>query len=140
MKRADLSHSGNFLDHPTLAESPLPRLVREQQRLDARIGPRERELEPLIAKEKALRGQIDALLMQAGLGHLDAVTVNGLVVTHNKRRGQTKIDEAILVVGLTMAGVPEETVRKVLKAASTTSADVHFATVAPAKVALKKAA
>ena len=39
MKQKDF---GTYLNYPTLAASPLPKLVREQQRLDARIGPRER--------------------------------------------------------------------------------------------------
>jgi hypothetical protein len=107
--------------------------VRRQQRLDRIIGPLERELEPLVAQEKSLRKQIDTLLVAAGLGHLDRVTVNGFEVTHNKRKGVERLDQDVLALFLTAHGVDGELVAEAICQATDTGDDVIFATVRPEK-------
>lgn len=122
---------GTFLEHPALA--PLPTLVRRQRRLEAQIAPRSEVLEPLLEKEKQVRQQIDALLVQAGIGNAEGVTCNGYDVKHYRRDGQARINADTVIAQLVAAGVDRTLVETVLADATERSPEVLFATVKPMK-------
>jgi hypothetical protein len=110
---------GTFLKHPEL--DALPALVARQRKLAKRLAP----LKDVEAADKALRAEIDGLLMAAGLGKGDAVTCNGFTVKHNERIGQERINGAELLA----AGVAVETVT----ACTHRDETARFATVDPMK-------
>jgi hypothetical protein len=92
---------GAFTAFPKLAD--LPRLVRKQRRLEAKIAP----LEPLVDQEKVVRKTIDALLVDAGVGKSEGVECLGYEVCHNERAGASFINPDKLVLLLTGAGFTE---------------------------------
>lgn len=118
---------GTFTTYPALVD--LPPLVRKQRRLEAKILP----LEPLVKNEKHVRGQIDALLIAAGLKRGDSVTCNGYDVTHTGRAGQTSLNADALAILLVLGGVDPEFVDFALKASTETGEAPVWATVKPCK-------
>ena len=125
---------GTFTNYPVLVEA-LPPLVRKQRRLAQQIA----AVAAAVVDEKALRAQIDALLLAAGLKKSELVTCLGYDVRHNERDGQTSINEEKLVAQLVDAGIPERTAREILAYCTETGEPARFATVTPSKGAKVRA-
>jgi hypothetical protein len=83
--------TGTFANHPRLKKD-LPRLVKQQQAAYAKIA-----VDPQDVKaEKAIRGEIDALLIADDFANGDQVTCNGCVVTHVERAGSSRLDPELV--------------------------------------------
>lgn len=119
---------GDFTKVRGLKDSALPKLVRKQRRLEARIAAVAKDLED----EKETREQIDQLLQAAGVQKSEAVLCLGYEVAHNERAGRTAISRELLL----RAGVPAIDV----DFATETGQPAKFATVKPAKGAKVRAA
>lgn len=120
--------AGTYLRYPSLVD-PLPPLVRKQRRLAATIA----SVVQTVVDEKALRAEIDALLIAAGLKKSDVVTCAGYDVKHNERDGQKSINADILTEQLVAAGVDRDLVVTILVDSTETGEPSKFATVAPSK-------
>lgn len=107
----------------------LPPLVRKQRRLEAQIAP----IAPLVADEKAIRQQIDALLVAAAIAPSDGVTCLGYDVVHHTRKGQSTFNVEVLTAELVAAGLDKAVVAKILIDATETSDPPLWATVSPSK-------
>ncbi len=107
---------GTWNAYPALAD--LPALVRKQRTLEGKLVP----LKALEEDEKAVRAQIDALLVAAGV---DLVTCAGYDVTHHHRDGRRWINGDLLAA----AGVADETITL----ATVTGDPWSYATVKPSK-------
>jgi len=107
----------------------LPPLVRRQRQLEAKILP----LAPLVDDEKAVRQQIDALLVAAGIASNDGVTCLGYDVVHHARLGSARINADRLVEQLVAAKVDRALVLQVLADSTDTSEPSTWATVKPSK-------
>lgn len=107
----------------------LPPLVRKQRRLEAQILP----LSQLVEEEKKLRGDIDALLIKAGIANNDGVTCLGYDVAHHERKGQSRINEAMLIEQLVTHGIDRPVALKILVESTETGEPSAWATVKPAK-------
>lgn len=118
--------TGTYTTYPALAD--LPALVRLQRRLEAKIAP----LEPLMALEKDVRDQINALLLKAGFAKGEGVTCAGYDVVHHERAGRTTLNADTLRAN----GVPEIDIRFATEVGKASS----FATVRPMKGAKVRAA
>lgn len=118
---------GTYTQYPALA--PLPALVRRQRRLEGKIAP----LAPLVEDEKAVRKEIDALLLTAGLGKGDSVTCHGYDVTHVERVGTSRLNQDVLILNLVAAGVDQQLVIEMLAASTETGDPSMWATVKPTK-------
>lgn len=112
---------------PSLAG--LPALVRKQRRLEAKIVP----IAPLIEQEKAVRKDIDALLVTAGFARGEGVTCLGYDVTHRDRKGQSSLNPDKIVEQLVAAGVKRALVLKVLFESTETGDPAQWAEVKPSK-------
>jgi hypothetical protein len=123
-----MAADGTFLNYPALVE-PLPPLVRKQRRLAAAIA----LVAPAVVDEKAVRGQIDQLLVAAGLKKSEVVTCLGYDVRHNEKAGQSSINADKLTEKLVAAGMPERLVLEILAASTETGEPAKFATVTPSK-------
>ncbi len=119
---------GPHTKFPTLVDA-LPPLVKKQRTLAGKIA----QVALAVIDEKKIRGDIDALLVQAGLQKSDVVTCNGYDVRHNEKAGQTSINQDVLTEQLKAAGVAPEVVAAVLLAATETGNPALFATVTPSK-------
>jgi hypothetical protein len=119
---------GTFQNHPVLVEA-LPPLVRKQRRLAQKIAIVAQD----VKDEKDLRGQIDALLLKAGLKKSELVTCLGYDVRHNERDGQKSINADVLREQLVAEGVDRVIVDAVLLAATEIGEPSAFATVTPSK-------
>lgn len=120
--------AGTYLRYPSLVES-LPPLVRKQRRLAAVLA----AVLQHAKDEKALRGQIDVLLIAAGLQKSELVTCAGYDVKHNEKAGQSSINADILTEQLVAAGVDRDLVVKILVDSTETGEPSKFATVTPSK-------
>lgn len=118
---------GTFTTYPALA--PLPPLVRKQRTLEAKILP----LAGFVDDEKKIRGQIDALLIAAGLKRGESVTCNGYDVTHAGRSGSTALNVEAAEILLVLGGVDPEFVAFVLTTCLETGEAPVWATVKPSK-------
>ena len=116
--------TGTFTQHPTLA--PLLALVRKQRRLEAQLRP----LAHLEEEEKAVRAQIDELLVVAGVA---SVTCAGYDVVHNTRAGRESLNADKLKGLLIASGLDAEFVDQVIKEATDTGNPAQWATVRPMK-------
>lgn len=123
-----LMAEGTFTNHPSLVE-PLPPLVRKQRRLAQKIA----AVAADVVDEKAVRGQIDQLLVAAGLTKSELVTCLGYDVRHNERDGQTSINAEKLVAQLVETGMAERLARELLAYCTETGEPAKFATVTPSK-------
>jgi hypothetical protein len=121
--------TGTFANYPRLVKGDLPTLIMRQRRLASKIS----IVAPQIKEEKALREQIDELLVAAGLKKSDVVTCNGYDVRHNERDGQVSIDGYKLSERLVAGGVDRAFVNEVLEDCTETGAVAKFATVTPTK-------
>lgn len=118
----------SYARHPAL-KTALPPLVRKQRRLETQIAP----IEPLLEQEKAVRKEIDALLLKAGLAKGDTVTCLGYDVTHRERRGAESINETTLVNELEKLGLSVDAALSAIKASLDKADDPQWAEVKPSK-------
>jgi hypothetical protein len=118
---------GAYTSFPELAG--LPTLVRRQRRLEAQIV----TLGPLLEDEKAVRKEIDGLLVAAGFVKGQTVTCLGYDVTHIVRAGQSSISGESLIAHLLAAGVEERVAVAVLIKSTETGDPSTWATVKPSK-------
>ncbi len=121
--------TGTFARYPSLVET-LPPLIKKQRKLAAIIAKVPRETHD---EEKAVRGQIDALLLLAGLKKSDVVTCAGYDVRHNERDGQESLNSDKILEQLVAAGVDRDKVLQVLKDSTETGNPSKYATVDPTK-------
>jgi hypothetical protein len=120
-------NTGTYTQHPALAE--LPPLVRRQRTLEAQVV----ELAPIVDDEKAIRAQIDRLLVEAGLVAGDAVTCNGYDVMHHLRAGSHRLNQAVLIAQLVAGGVDRAFVDQAIAVSTETGDASTWATVKPSK-------
>jgi hypothetical protein len=126
--------AGTFLEYPSLVTS-LPPLVRKQRRLEGKIAP----LAPLVDEEKAVRAEIDLLLVAAGLAKGELVTCAGYDVTHVERVGTKRLNQDTLILKLVAAGLAKDFVIDILAASTETGDPFSWATVKPSKGAKVRA-
>lgn len=124
---------GTYTQYPALA--PLPALVRKQRRLEKKIAP----IEPLIEDEKAVRKEIDQLLLACKFGRGEGVTCYGYDVTHRDRKGQSSLNPDKIVEQLVAKGVDRALVLRVLAASTETGDPAQWAEVKPSKGAKVRA-
>jgi hypothetical protein len=123
-----LMATGTFANHPRLKKA-LPPLVKAQRALAAKIA-----VDPQDVKaEKAVRAQIDDLLVAAGFQHGDSVTCNGYDVAHHKRAGEDWVNPEKVTAELRAAGLPDDVIAELITATTDTTADALYATVTPSK-------
>lgn len=113
--------------YPALRD--LPALVKQQRTLEATIAP----LGQILDDEKAVRQQIDALLIEAGIEKNDGVTCVGYDVVHHERAGSTRINQERLIGELVAAGIDPDTADAFLTASTETGDPSAWATVKPSK-------
>jgi len=126
--------TGTFANHPTLIKV-LPPLVRKQRRLAGQIA----EVAQAVIDEKAVRADIDQLLVAAGLKKTELVTCNGYDVRHHERDGQSSINGDVLTEQLVAAGVDRDLVTATIANATDTGKPSAFCTVTPSKGAQVRA-
>jgi len=107
----------------------LPPLVRKQRRLEAQIV----SLAQVVKDEKALRQEIDALLIAAEIAPGDLVTCIGYDVRHKTRAGSSSLNEDVLTEQLVAAGVARELIEAVILASTETGDPAFWAEVKPSK-------
>jgi hypothetical protein len=107
----------------------LPPLVKKQRTLEAKIQP----LTAFVEQEKAVRADIDALLIKAKIPSNDGVVCNGYDVLHHERAGQTRINQGVLVAQLLAAGLTKARVEAILFEATERGDPSAWATVKPSK-------
>lgn len=107
----------------------LPPLVKKQRTLEARIV----KVAPDIEQEKAVRQEIDRLLVNAGIEKGDGVTCNGYDVVHVERAGTSRLNQDVLVEQLVSAGMAKRLVLEIIDACTETGDPSHWATVKPSK-------
>jgi hypothetical protein len=110
--------TGTYLAHPVLAG--LPALIFRQQELKAQMAP----LEALVAEEKAIRADIEALLIAAGVED-EKVTVGQFTISRTEVDGAEFLSEDLLLA----AGVDAD----IIKAAKDRHAAYSYASVRKAK-------
>jgi hypothetical protein len=126
--------TGTFTNFPSLVE-PLPPLVRKQRRLEATIV----AVAQAVKDEKAVRAEIDLLLVAAGLKKSELVTCLGYDVIHNEKKGQSSLNSDTLTELLVAAGVDRALVDQTLIASTETGDPSKFCTVKPSKGAKVRA-
>jgi len=126
--------TGTFTNHPTLIKV-LPPLVRKQRTLAGRIAVVAQD----VKDEKAVRADIDALLVAAGLQKGELVTCAGYDVKHNERDGAEFINGAVLTEQLAAAGVDRDLIGQTITNATETGKASAFCTVTPSKGAQVRA-
>jgi hypothetical protein len=119
---------GTFTAYPAL--KTLPPLVRKQRRLEARLGD---DHGPFEKQESAVRKDIDALLVAAGLGQGDFVTCNGYDVTRRGQKGRTSINALMLLETLIIAGLTREEAYGLILEATDTGDPSTWSEVKPSK-------
>lgn len=107
----------------------LPALVRKQRRLEASLVP----FKPIEEEEKAIRQEIDQLLVGAGLKTGEAVVCLGYEVAHNERRGRVSLNQDQFVEKLVAGGVDRDFAMQALAESMETGDPSSFASVKPAK-------
>jgi hypothetical protein len=117
----------DFAAYSALAD--LPPLVRKQRALEATIVP----LAAALEAEKAIRKDIDALLVDAGIVAGDGVTCLGYDVVHHVRSGSTHLYADVLTEQLVAAGVDRALVVHLIGEATETGDPSAWATVKPSK-------
>jgi hypothetical protein len=108
---------------------PLPALVRKQRRLEGKISP----LEHLVDQEKAVRKDIDVLLLAEGFTRGEGVICNGYDVVHRDRKGQTSLDPVKLFDELVKNGVDELVAAQCITDATDTGDPPQWAEVKPSR-------
>jgi len=79
--------TGTFTNHPHLVKD-FPRLLKEQRRLAKLIAVDPKD----VKQEKAIRGDMDALMVADNFTNGETVTCDGAVITHHVRAGQARLD------------------------------------------------
>jgi hypothetical protein len=115
---------GTFTAYPALAD--LPPLVRRQRQLETKILP----FAPLVDEEKAVRKDIDALLIAA---EVDVVTCNGYDVAHISRKGTERLNQEAFVARQVARGNDRATLEADLAASTDVGDPSGWATVKPSK-------
>lgn len=123
-----MSPTGTYLQYPTLLD-PLPGLVRKQRRLEATIA----KVSQSVKDEKAVRGEIDQLLVAAGLQKSELVTCAGYDVRHNERDGASSLNPEKVTEQLAAAGVAVELIAQVIMDSTETGSPAVFCTIKPSK-------
>jgi len=119
----------DFTEYDTLEET-LPPLVRKQRRLEAQIV----LLVPLAEEEKALRKEIDGLLVAAGIDKGDGVQCLGYDVCHVERVGTSRLNQDALIAELvTNGGLRREWVDAMILRITEVGDPSSWATVKPSK-------
>jgi len=129
-----MSTTGTYIQYPSLVD-PLPPLVRKQRRLEAKLAAVAQDEKD----EKAVRAEIDQLLMAAGLKKSELVTCAGYDVRHNERDGHTALNVEKVTEQLIAAGVAPELVAQVLMESTDTGPPALFCTIKPSKGARVRA-
>lgn len=119
------------------ALEPLPPLVRKQRRLEAKLYD---EKGSFVEQEKAVRKDIDALLLAAGLQKGEGVGCLGYDVVHRERAGQSSIDGDKLLELLVAGGVERVFAARAISEATNTGDPAKYAEVKPSKGAKVRAA
>jgi hypothetical protein len=117
----------DYAAYPPLAD--LPPLVRKQRRLEAKLLP----LTPILEDEKAVRKEIDALLVKAGITKGDGVTCLGYDVVHMERVGTSRLNQDVLIEKLVARGVDRTLVLDVIAFSTETGDPSTWAVVKPSK-------
>ena len=125
---------GTYIQHPTLVD-PLPPLVRKQRRLAKAIA----VVAQAVKDEKAVRQDIDVLLLAAGLKKSELVTCAGYDVRHHEKAGQESLNADTITASLIAAGVAPELVAQVLMDSTETGQLSVYCTVTPTKGAQVRA-
>jgi len=123
-----MSATGTFTQYPSLVET-LPPLVRKQRRLEGQIA----KVAQATKDETAVRGEIDQLLVAAGLEKSELVTCAGYDVRHNVREGNSSLNADKITEQLAAAGVDRGLVAQVLADSTEIGNPALFATVKPSK-------
>jgi hypothetical protein len=126
--------TGTYTQYPTLVEA-LPPLVRKQRRLERKLAAVAEDEKD----EKAVRAQIDQLLLAAGLQKSELVTCAGYDVQHNERDGRSSLNPEMVSAQLIAAGVAPELVAQVIMDSTETGHPALFCTVKPSKGAQVRA-
>lgn len=108
---------------------PLWPLVNKQRQLEAKILP----FAPLVDQEKAIRQDINDLLIKAGIAKGDGVTCHGYDVVHVERVGSTRLNQDMLASYLIQFGMPAQEVQEMIAACTETGEPSTWATVKPSK-------
>jgi len=120
------TNSGSYTRYPALAD--LPPLVRRQRKFEALLG---NEDGAYADQEKAVRKQIDSLLVDAGLVQGDVVTCNGYDVVRRGQKGRSSINVERLVESLVNAGLERASVLSLVLSATDTGDPSSWAEVKP---------
>lgn len=120
--------TGTYSRYSALVDA-LPPLVRKQRRLESDLA----AFETTQEQEKAVRADIDALLVQAGLASGELVTCHGYDVKHNERSGRRSLNDQTLVELLVAGGVDRAFIEGCLEKATETGQPSMFASVKPSK-------
>lgn len=118
---------GTYVRYPALKN--LPALVRRQRRLEAKIAP----IAPLVEDEKAVRKDIDLLLVAAGIAKGEGVTCFGYDVAHVERVGTSRLNQDAVIAQLVAFGMGDKVAREILAACTETGDPSTWATVKPCK-------
>jgi hypothetical protein len=111
-------------------------LVRKQRTLAAKLGD---DKGSYADQDKAVRKDIDALLVKAGLASGDGVVCNGYEVVHRTQKGRTSISEVTLTAALVALGLAADVVAKAIADSLETGDPSAWAEVNPAKHAKVRA-
>jgi hypothetical protein len=130
---SSLGVTGTFTQYPGLIAT-LPPLIKTQRRLAARIAAVAQD----VKDEKAIRQDIDRLLVAAGLTKGDVVTCAGYDVRHNEKDGAESLNPLKVTEQLAAAGVALELIAHVLMDSTETGNPSAFTTVTPSKGAVVK--
>jgi hypothetical protein len=117
-----------YARYPALSTA-LPPLVRKQRRLATRLAP----LEVLAEQDKAVRKDIDTLLVRVGFAVGTGVVCLGYDVTHRGRKGQTSVDHALLLAEFLALGISAAAAELAIAAATVTGEPSVWAEVKPCK-------
>lgn len=128
-----MSADGTFLRYPALVD-PLPPLVRQQRKLAAQIA----TVAQAVIDEKAIRADIDQLLVAAGLQKSEVVTCDGYDIRHNEKAGSARLNPDTLTTMLAADGWEADEIAELITAITDTGNPSLFATVTPTKGATVK--
>lgn len=115
----------------------LAALVRKQRRLEAKLGD---DHGSFADQDKAVRKEIDALLVAAGFASGDGVTCVGYEVIHRTQKGRSAINETTLTGKLVALGLPGDAVATAIRTSLDTGEPAAWAEVRPVKGAKVRAA
>ena len=109
--------------------------MRKQRRLEAKLA----AVAQAVIDEKAVRAEIDLLLLAAGCQKGDVVTCLGYDVRHNENAARSTINPDTLVAQLVAAGLHPELVTSIVAASTDVGSPAVYCTVKPSKGAKVRA-